>query len=257
MNISKNATIDPSAVLGDNVSVGPYTTIGPKVEIGEGTVVGPSAVIEKGTVIGKNCRIYNGASLGGDPQIFGFEDVPSSARIGDGTTIREFVTIHRSGKENGVTTIGDHCMLMNYAHVAHDCEIGNHVVIVNSCALAGHVVIEDYAFVSGLVAIHQYVRIGTQSMIQGLSPITQNVLPYSMVGDTPVKLISLNSVGLRRRKVAPQVRTAIKSAFKILKESEWNTTQAVEKIESEIELLDEIRYLIDFIKNSKRGFINK
>lgn len=257
MTISKNATIDPSAVLGDNVSVGPYTTIGPEVEIGEGTVVGPSAVIEKGTVIGKNCRIYNGASLGGDPQILGFEDVPSSVRIGDGTTIREFVTVHRSGKENGVTTVGDHCMLMNYAHVAHDCEIGNHVIVVNSTGLSGHVVVEDHAFVSGMVAVHQYVRIGTQSMIQGLSPIGQDVLPYSLVGDIPVRLIGLNSVGLRRRKVAPPVRTAIKSAFKILKESELNTAQAVEKIESEIELLEEIRYLIDFIKNSKRGFTNK
>ncbi len=253
MKISKNATIDPSAILGDNVSVGPYTLIGPEVKIGEGTVVGPSVMIEKGTVIGKNCRIYNGASLGGDPQIIGFEDLSSSVRIGDATTIREFVTVHRSGEENGVTTVGDHCMLMNYAHVAHDCQIGNHVILVNSCGLAGHVVIEDYAFVSGMVAVHQYVRIGTQSMIQGLSPVGQDVLPYSLVGDNPVRLISLNSVGLRRRNVKPKARTALKSAFKILKEPELNTTQAVEKIESEIELFDEIRYLIDFIKSSKRG----
>ncbi|TDJ52418.1 MAG: acyl-ACP--UDP-N-acetylglucosamine O-acyltransferase, partial [Nitrospina sp.] len=132
-----------------------------------------------------------------------------------------------------------------------------HVIVVNSTGLSGHVVVEDHAFVSGMVAVHQYVRIGTQSMIQGLSPIAQDVLPYSLVGDMPVRLIGLNAVGLRRRKVAPPVRTAIKSAFKILKESELNTAQAVEKIESEIELLEEIRYLIDFIKNSKRGFTNK
>ncbi len=254
MNISNNATIDPSAILGDNVTIGPYTTIGPEVQIGEGTVVGPSAVIEKGTVIGQNCRIYHGASLGGDPQIFGFDDVPSTVQIGDDTTIREFVTVQRSGTENGVTKIGNHCMLMNYAHVAHDCEIGNNVIVVNSTGLSGHVVVEDYAFISGFVAVHQFVRIGSNSMIQGMSGIGQDVLPFALVGGWPAKLVSLNSVGLRRRDFGPKLRTALKGAFKILKDVELNTTQAVEKIESEIEMSDEIRYLIDFVKNSKRGF---
>ncbi|MDH5762759.1 MAG: acyl-ACP--UDP-N-acetylglucosamine O-acyltransferase [Nitrospinota bacterium] len=254
MNISKNATIDPSAVLGDNVTVGPYTTIGPDVHIGAGTVVGPNALIEKGTVIGENCRIYHGASLGGDPQIVGFKDVPSFVHIGNGTTIREFVTVQRSGHENGITKIGNHCMLMNYAHVAHDCDIGNHVIVVNSTGLAGHIVVEDYAFISGFVAVHQFVRIGTNSMIQGMSGINQDVLPYALVGGWPAKLVSLNSVGLRRRSFSPQVRTAIKTAFKILKNADLNTSQAIEKIKSEIEMTDEIRYLIDFVKNSKRGF---
>ena len=254
MNISENATIHPSAELGKNVSIGPYSVIGQGVVIGEGTTVGPGVVIEKGTAIGTDCRIYHGASLGGDPQIVGFEDVPSSVRIGNNTTIREFVTIQRSGKENGLTIIGDHCMLMNYAHVAHDCEIGNHVIVVNSTGLSGHIVVEDYAFISGFVAVHQFVRIGGHCMIQGMSGITQDVLPYSMVGGWPAKLVSLNAVGLRRRDFKPEVRTAIKNTFKILKDPELNTAQAIEKIESKIEMREEIRYLIDFIKNSKRGF---
>ncbi len=254
MKISNNATIDPSAILGDNVTVGPYTTIGPDVRIGEGTVVGPSTVIGQGTVIGKNCRIYHGASLGGDPQIVAFEDVPSAVHIGDETTIREFVTVQRSGTENGVTKIGNHCMLMNYVHVAHDCQIGNHVVVVNSTGLSGHIVVEDYAFISGFVAVHQFVRIGANSMIQGMSGISQDVLPYTLVGGWPAKLVSLNSVGLRRRNFGPQVRTALKTAFKILSSPELNTTQAVEKIENEITMGDEIRYLIDFVQSSKRGF---
>ena len=255
MSISNNSTIDPSAILGNNVTIGPYTTIGPGVRIGDGTVVGPSAVIEKGTVIGKNCHIYHGASLGGDPQIFGFKDVPSAVHIGDDTTIREFVTVQRSGTENGITKIGNNCMLMNYAHVAHDCEIGNYVIVVNSTGLSGHVIVEDYAFVSGMVAVHQFVRIGTNSMIQGMSGIGQDVLPYALVGGWPAKLVSLNSVGLRRRDFGPKVRTTLKSAFKILKDLELNTTQAIEKIEREIEMSDEIRYLIDFVKSSKRGFV--
>ena len=254
MKISNNATIDPSAILGDNVTIGPYTTIGPDVRIGEGTVVGPSTVIGQGTVIGKNCRIYHGASLGGDPQIVAFEDVPSAVHIGDETTIREFVTVQRSGTENGVTKIGNHCMLMNYVHVAHDCQIGNYVVVVNSTGLSGHIVVEDYAFISGFVAVHQFVRIGANSMIQGMSGISQDVLPYALVGGWPAKLVSLNSVGLRRRNFGPKVRTVLKKAFKILSSPDSNTTQAVEKIENEITMGDEIRYLIDFVQSSKRGF---
>ena len=254
MNISENAAIDPSAVVEDNVTIGPYTTIGPGVQIGEGTVVGPNVLIDKGTVIGKNCKVYHGASLGGDPQIVGFEDVPSFVHIGDNTTIREFVTIQRSGEENGITRIGNQCMLMNYVHVAHDCQIGNHVIVVNSTGLSGHIKVEDYAFISGFVAIHQYVRVGAHSMIQGMSGISQDVLPYALVGGWPAKLVSLNSVGLRRREFAPKVRTAIKNSFKILRDSELNTTQAIEKIEREIEMSDEIRYLVDFVRDSKRGF---
>lgn len=240
--------------MGENVTVGPYTVIGPNVKIGDGSTIGPSAVIEKGTVIGKNCRIYHGASIGGDPQIVGFQDMESSVEVGDNTTLREFVTVHRGGVEGGVTKIGQHCMLMNYVHVAHDCTIGNHVVIVNSAGLSGHIVVEDYAFISGFVAVHQFVRIGAYSMTQGMSAVGQDVLPYALVGGWPAKLVSLNSVGLRRRNFAPKVRAAIKGVFKILKEIELNTTQALEKIESEIEMSDEIRYLTDFIRNSKRGF---
>jgi len=254
VNVSKHATIDPSAELGKNVTIGPYTVIGPNVRIGDGCEVGPSAVIEKGTVIGNNCRIYHGASIGGDPQIANFKEVNSWVEIGDDTTIREFVTLHRGGTESAVTRIGSHCMLMNYVHVAHDCQIGNHVTVVNSTGLSGHIVVEDYAFISGFVAVHQFVRIGAYSMTQGMSAIGQDILPYSLVGGWPAELVSLNSVGLRRRDFAPKTRTAIKSAFKILKKEDLNTSQAIEKIESEIEMSEEIRYLIDFIRNSKRGF---
>ncbi len=254
MSISEKVVIDPSATLGSNVSVGPFTTIGANVTIGDGTQIGPGVFIDKETVIGKDCRIYHGASIGGDPQMVVFEDVYSYVQIGDHTTIREFATIQRSTKENEATRIGDHCMLMNYAHIAHDCQIGNHVVVVNSAGLSGHTIVEDYAFISGFVAIHQHVRVGAYSMIQGMSGISQDVLPYSLVGGFPAVLVSLNSVGLRRRDFGPKVRTAIKSAFKILRSSDLNTSQAIEKIESEIEMYDEIRYLIDFIKNSKRGF---
>ncbi|MFQ5443322.1 MAG: acyl-ACP--UDP-N-acetylglucosamine O-acyltransferase [Nitrospinales bacterium] len=253
MSIHSQALVHPDAVLGEHVSIGPFSVIGPEVAIGDNTEIGSNIVIESRTVIGKDCRIFHGACIGGMPQILGFEDVPSSVRIGDDTIIREYVTIHRSGKENGVTVVGNNTFLMAYCHLAHDCQIGDHVKIVNGTGLPGHVVVEDYAFVSGLTGIHQFVRIGKHAMVGGMAAIRKDVLPFSLVEGNPARLVSLNSVGLRRSNISSQARAAIKKAMKIIQHPEMNTTQAIEKIESEIEMLDEISYLINFIKNSSRG----
>lgn len=247
--------VHPDADLHDSVSVGPFTIIEEGVKIGEGTQVGPNVWIGKDTVIGSNCRIFHGASIGGEPQVASFKDVLSCVRIGDGTVIREYVTIHRSMYEGKATEVGEGCLLMAYAHLGHDCQLGKHVVVVNQTGLSGHVEVGDHAFISGMVGVHQFVRIGAHCMVGGFSGLRQDVLPYCTVEGVPARLISTNSVGLRRRNFSPQVRTTLKNAFKILREPELNTTQAVERIRAEIENTDEIRYLIDFIENTSRGII--
>lgn len=253
MTIHSSAVIHTDAELAQGVEVGPFTTIGPNVRIGKGTVVGPNVVIEAGTIIGGNCKIFHGASLGGEPQIFNFKDLPASLEIGDGTVIREYVTIHRSGFENGVTRVGNGCLLMAYSHVGHDCEIGNEVVVVNSTALSGHVIVEDKAFISGLVGVHQFVRIGKHAMVGGMARVNQDILPFSTVEGNPARLYSANAIGLKRANFKPDVRAAIKKALNLIGNPELNTKQAVEKIKMEIEMFNEVQYLIDFIENSSRG----
>lgn len=253
VTIHQTSVIHPDAVLGEGASVGPHSTIGANVRIGDHTQIGANVLIEPGTVIGRRCRVFHGASIGGEPQILDFKDVPSSVTIGDETTIREYVTVHRSGKENGATVVGSKCMVMAYAHIAHDCEIGDEVIIVNGTGLSGHVVVEDRAFISGLVGVHQFVRIGKHAMVGGKAGLNQDVLPFSMVEGTPARLVGVNSVGLRRSQFPTKVRTAIKKAFKFFLRSDLNTSQAVERIEREIEMSEEIRYLVNFVKNSSRG----
>ena len=253
VTIHSSSVIHPDAELAQGVKVGPFTTIGPDVRIGKGTIVGSSVLIEAGTVIGKNCEIFHGASLGGEPQILNFNNVPATVEIGDGTVIREYVTIHRSGNENGVTRVGKGCLLMAYSHLGHDCEIGDQVVIVNSTSLAGHVIVEDKVFISALVGVHQFVRIGRYAMVAGLAGVNQDVLPFSIVEGNRARLLSANAVGLKRANFKPKVRAAIKKALKFIAQPELNTKQAVEKIEAEIEMFDEIHYLTNFIRNSSRG----
>jgi UDP-N-acetylglucosamine acyltransferase len=253
VTIHTSAVIHPDAELDHGVEVGPFTTIGPEVRIGERTIVGPNVSIEAGTTIGKNCRISHGASLGGEPQILNFKNVPSSLDIGDETVIREYVTIHRSGFNNGITRVGNFCLLMAYSHVGHDCDIGDGVVIVNSTALSGHVIVEDRAFVSGLVGVHQFVRIGRHAMVGGMTRVNQDILPYSTTEGNPARLYSSNAVGLKRANFKPNVRAAIKKALKLIAQPDLNTNQAMNKIAMEIEMFDEIQYLIDFINKSSRG----
>lgn len=253
MTIHSSSIIDPDAELGEGVSVGPFSIIGPHARIGKGTVIASHVLIEAGTVIGEGCKIFHGAYIGGEPQIINFEDVSSSVEIGDGTVIREYATVHRSGFKGGVTRVGKNCLLMAYSHLGHDCELGDQVVIVNGTGLSGHVIVENQAFISGLVGIHQFVRIGRNSMIGGMAGVNQDVLPFSLVEGTPARLLSVNAVGLKRANFKPNVRAAIKKAFKIISQPDLNTRQSLEKISSEIERHEEINYLLDFIKNSKRG----
>jgi len=254
MQIHHTAIIDSKAQLAKDVSIGPYSIIGSEVEIGEGSIIGPHVQINGRCLIGKNCEIYQGASLGGNPQILKFDfDTPSSIKIGDRTQIREYVTVHRSGFENGVTQIGEDCLLMAYTHVAHDCIIGNHVVMVNYTGLPGHVIVEDRAFISGLVGVHQFVRIGKYSMVAGMSAVRKDVIPFALIEGTPARLVGVNFVGLRRNDFPTKIRSSIKLAIKMIKDPYLNTSQSVEKIKSEIEMNPEIRYLIDFINASSRG----
>ena len=255
MLISSNTEIDPSATIGEEVRIGPFSTIGPRVKIGDRTEIGPNVHIEEGTVVGEDCRIFHGASIGGGPQIAGVRDIISSVQIGDKTTIREFVTIHRSAKENEKTTIGKECLLMAYAHVAHDCVIGDDVVLVNATSLSGHIVVEDRAFISGMIGAHQFVRFGKLSMTGGMSRIVKDILPFSTVEGNPARLIGTNAIGLKRAGIGPSVRSALKKSISLIMHDKLNTTQAIKKIEEEIEMSDEIRYLINFVNQSDRGII--
>ena len=255
MTIHSKSEIDPSAELGKNVKVGPFSIVGPGVKIGDRTEIGPNIYIQARTVVGADCRIFHGASIGGDPQIKNIQDFISSVKIGDGTIIREFVTIHRSAKENESTIVGKGCLLMAYVHLAHDCILENEVVIVNGTELSGHITVEDRAFISGMVGAHQFVRFGKFSMTGGMSRIVKDVLPFCTVEGSPARLIGINAVGLKRAGMAPAKRSGLKKALRYLMHNDLNTTQAIKKIEEEIEISDEIRYLSEFINNSDRGII--
>lgn len=253
--IHPTAIIHPRVELDVDVEIGPYSVIGEGVRIGKGTKVGPHVVIEGLTTIGTGCRIYQFASIGAPPQDLKFKGEPSEAIIGDGNTIREFVTINRATSHGGgKTVIGNNNLLMAYAHVAHDCRIGNNCVLANAATLAGHIGIDDYAIVGGLVAIHQFVRVGSYSLIGGASAVTLDVPPYTIAVGNRARLHGLNKVGLRRHGFTREEIDALNKAYRIIFRCGLTLEDALRQVEDEgLRIYPHVSHLVDFIKASKRG----
>lgn len=254
ITIHRTAIIEDGAQLDESVQVGPYAVIGPNVKIGRGTTIGPHAVIDGHTTIGEDCRIFAGASIGLEPQDLGYKNEPTRCVVGDRCTIREYATIHR-GTGEGVTTVGDDCFLMNYTHIAHDCTVGKGVIMANAATLGGHVTVGDYSVMAGICVVHQWCRLGKLLMISGLAATRQDLPPYSMCDGRPMKVRGVNTLGMKRQKLAPQVRSAIKEAYRIIYRTDLGYVRALEKIDAELEPIEEIREIVDFFRSSKRGVV--
>lgn len=215
--IHPTAIIAPTVTLGKDVSVGAYCVVEGNVSIGEGTVLKSHVSIGGNTTIGKNCTVFPFASLGHVPQDLKYHGEPSALTIGDNVTIREHVTMN-PGTEGGgmLTAVGNHCLFMVGAHVAHDCKVGNHVILANNATLAGHVEVGDHSIIGGLAAIHQFVRIGSHAIIGGMSGVEHDVIPYGSVLGERANLAGLNLVGLKRRGFDRDTIHALRNAYKTI-----------------------------------------
>jgi UDP-N-acetylglucosamine acyltransferase len=256
-----NVVIDPTAIvsskaqLGSNVTVGPLSIVEDNVVIGEGTHIASGALIASGSRIGRECHIHHGAVVGTIPQDLKFHGEQTLLEVGDHTTIREYATLNRGTSERGKTTVGHHCFVMAYAHIAHDCAIGNHVILANSVNMAGHVTIEDHVVLGGMVPIHQFVRIGCHAMVGGGYRVSKDVPPYILAGHEPLAFQGLNIVGLKRRNFSPESISTLETIYDIIYRSRYNVTQALEKIKTDFPATEEVLHVIDFIQSSKRGII--
>ena len=252
-DIHPTAIIAAGAQLDEGVSVGAYSIIGSQVRIGAGSVVMPHVFIDGNTTIGRNCTIYPFASLGTRTQDLKYKGGNPGVIIGDNNVLREYVTVNAATSDGDFTRIGNGCLIMAYAHIAHDCVVGNEVIIANCGTLAGHIVVEDQVVLGGLSGIHQFVRIGRMAIIGGCSKVTQDIPPFMMADGHPLEVRGLNLVGMKRRGVSPAAEKEVKQAFRLLYRSELSTSQAVERIKSEVSQVPEVEQILAFIARSERG----
>ncbi|MBU1713571.1 MAG: acyl-ACP--UDP-N-acetylglucosamine O-acyltransferase [Proteobacteria bacterium] len=252
--IHETAIVNPKAEIDSNVNIGPYSIVGDNVILGSGTVIGPHVVIEPFVTIGQNCRIFQYAAIGAIPQSLKFEGEKTYVKIGRGTIIREFVTIHRgTGFGGGITEVGEENFLMAYTHIAHDCRVGRKVVMANNATLAGHITIGDHATIGGLVAVHQFVKIGEYAFVGGKSAVVKDVPPYVIAAGDRAELHGLNSVGLKRHGFSPTTLSLLKKTYRIIFRIGLTMNEAIERVRAEVEQVPEVVNFIDFIKSSQRG----
>jgi len=256
-SIHPTAIIHPGAEVGEGTVVGPYAVIGPHVKIGRDCRIETGAVVDGWTTIGDGTRIFPYASVGLIPQDLKFKGEMTRVEIGRRNLIREFVTIHRGTQGGGgVTTIGDDNVFMAYAHVAHDCHVGNQTIFGNAATLGGHVTVEDFSTISAFSGIHQFCRVGRHAFIGGFSVVTKDALPYGKSVGNRARIYGLNTIGLARRGFSNELLAKLKRTYRYLLTSKLNTSRALEKIERDPSLqCPEVQYLIDFIRDSKRGVI--
>jgi len=249
------AIVSSKAWIADDVKIGPYSIIEEDVVIGKGTIIDSSVSVKDGARIGENVKIYHATAVAGPPQDLKFAGEKTELVVGDNTVIREFVTLNRGTAAHGKTEIGENCLLMAYSHVAHDCIIGDNVIIANSVQMGGHVEIGDYAIIGGATVIHQFSLVGEHCMVGGGFRITQDILPYSTVAGYPLRCLGLNSIGLQRRGFSPETLMTLRRMFRLLMSKKLNTSQALAKIDEEVEKIPEVIKVLEFIKRSERGIV--
>lgn len=255
--ISPLAHIDPKARIGNNVTIEPFASIHGNVEIGDDSHIMSNVVIMDGAIIGKSCRIFPGAVISAIPQDLKFIGEETTVEIGDNTTIRECVTINRGTQDKWKTKVGSDCLLMAYAHVAHDCMLGDNVIIANSVQLAGHVEVGDFAIIGGLAGAPQFTRIGAHTYVAGHTVIRKDIPPYIKAGRIPLSYVGVNSVGLQRRGFTSEKINEILEIYRNIYNKGMNTTQAMEYVECELPVSTERDQIIAFIRGSERGIIKR
>ena len=248
-------SVHPDAKIGKDVEIGPFTTIYENVEIGDECKIMNNVTIFPGARLGKGVTVFPGASISAVPQDLKFRGEETLAIIGDGTTLRECVTVNRGTSAREKTVVGKNCLLMAYSHVAHDCILGDQVILSNATQLGGEVVVDDQAVIGGGSLIHQFCHIGRNVMLQGGALVNKDIPPYVKAARDPISFVGLNSIGLHRRGYSQEEIQQISDIYRILYMCDLNVTNAVKLI---LETLPESRFreeIVNFVTQSNRGVI--
>lgn len=254
--VDETAIVHPDARIGDNCKIGPFCDLGGEVVLGNGVQLYSHVVIDGKTTIGDDTQVFPFVSIGHAPQDTKYAGEPTVTEVGKRNQIREFVTIHRGTVGGGgLTKIGDDNLLMAQAHVAHDCQLGNEIIMANAATLAGHVEIADRASVGAYSGVHQFCRVGLEAFVGGYSVVVKDALPFAIIQGNHAKCYGLNRLGMKRRGYPKETVEKLNHAFHLLLSAKLNTTQAVERIRSEITGCIEVDLLTTFIESSKRGVV--
>ena len=256
VTIHPSAIVSPRAEIGAGSYVGPYCTVGEEVRLGERVRLESHCVLDGRTSVGDDTHVFPFVSVGLASQDLKYRGEPAETRVGKRCRLREFVTVHRGAEGGGMLTrIGDDCLIMAQAHVAHDCLLGDRVIMANAATLAGHVEVSDGANIGAYSGVHQFCRVGREAYVGGYSVVVKDALPFALTVGNHAKCYGLNTTGMKRRDYPQETIDALHHAFRLLLSSKLNTTQALSAIRDELRGTPEVEELVCFIETSKRGVV--
>lgn len=247
--------VDKDAKIGHNVSIGNFTNIHGNVEIGNNVEIHGNVTIFPGARIADGVKIFPGAVVSAIPQDLKFRGEDTLAYIGEGTTLRECVTVNRGTASKGETIVGANCLIMAYTHIAHDCKLGNNIIISNASQMAGEVIIDDNAVIGGGSMVHQFCHLGKGIMLQGGALVNKDIPPFVKAAREPISYVGLNSVGLHRRGYSQEEIHIIGEVYRILYLCDLNVTNAIKKIIESVPDHPLRNEIVHFVTTSQRGVI--
>ena len=254
-DIHPSSIIERGAEIGENVRIGPFCHLGPKIQLGDNSLLHANVVIAGNTTIGSKAEIFPFVSLGHEPQDLKFSGETSTLTIGKNNKLREYVTMNPGTSGGGMMTrVGDNCLFMVGAHVAHDCDVGDNIIMANNATLAGHVSLGDYSIIGGLSAVHQFVRVGHHAMVGGMTGVEFDVIPFGQVQGDRAFLSGLNLVGLKRGNFSKDKIRGLRTAYRMLFADEGTAAERVEDVAVQFSSEPAIMEIVDFMRaNSQRG----
>ncbi len=179
-SISANVFIDSHCVIGDRVTIEAGVVLSRGSIIGSGTIIYPNVTIYEGCQVGSNCIIQSGTVIGADG--FGFANdqgkwvkIEQIGRVivGDDVEIGANTTIDRGAIED--TTISDGVKLDNQIQVAHNVCIGKNTAIAGGTAIAGSSKIGENCTIAGMVGIAGHLVICNGVHITAKSLVTKSI----------------------------------------------------------------------------------
>jgi UDP-N-acetylglucosamine acyltransferase len=254
--IHPTAIIDPKAELDGSVDVGPYTVIEAHVRVDADCRLYQNVYLTGWTHIEAGCELHPGVIVGHAPQDTRYGGERTFCRIGPGTVLREYVTIHRGTVPESETVVGKRCFLLSGSHVGHNCEVGDDVTMINNALLAGHVQVGDRVTIGGGAAVHQFVRIGELAMVAGLARVGQDVLPFALT-DVSGRIAGINRVGLRRADLPQDHVRDIREAYRTLFRERRMFSEAADELAGAV-TTSSGRRVVEFIRaESSRGIAGR
>ncbi|MEZ4650636.1 MAG: acyl-ACP--UDP-N-acetylglucosamine O-acyltransferase [Candidatus Eisenbacteria bacterium] len=253
MTIDPSARVADGAQLGEDVQIGPWCIVDAGVRLGDGCILDSMVKVTGDTELGPGCHLHHGAVVGTPPQDLKYRGAVAPVRVGARSVFREYSTVNMPTAEGELTQIGSDCLIMAYAHVAHNCLLGDHVILANSVNLAGHIEIGDYAIIGGVTPVHQFVKIGAHSIIGGGSRVPTDVAPYVKAAGSPIKVFGVNTIGLQRRGFSEETQQVLRRLYRIFFRSPLLKDQALAQIREELPDIPEVRVFTEFVERSERG----